>query len=131
MSRLLLASASASRQALLRAACVDFVAAPADINETALMQDLVAKGTKAGAIAQMLAGQKAVMVSRRSPGEVVLGGDSVLALGQEIFGKSRDLAALRALLLKLSGRTHELISAAALARDGTIFWHHTTHVRMT
>jgi septum formation protein len=131
MSRLLLASASASRQALLRAAGVDFVIAPASINEPALMQDLIAKGTEAGLIAEMLAGQKAVMVSRRSAGEVVLGGDSVLALGQEVIGKSHDLAAVRALLLKLSGRTHALISAAALARDGAIFWHHTARARMT
>jgi septum formation protein len=131
VNRLVLASASASRQALLRAAGVDFVTAPADLNEAALMQDLIAKGTEAGMIAEMLAGQKAIMVSRRSPGEIVLGGDSVLALGQEVIGKSRDLTALRTALLKLSGRTHELISAAALARDGAIFWHHTACVRMT
>src|SRR6202041_1459589 len=72
VSRLLLASASASRQALLRAAGVDFVIAPASINEPALMQDLIAKGSEAGIVAEMLAEQKAVMVSRRSPGEIVL-----------------------------------------------------------
>jgi septum formation protein len=131
VSRLLLASASASRQALLRAAGVDFVIAPASINEPALMQDLIAKGSEAGIVAEMLAEQKAVMVSRRSPGEIVLGGDSVLALGSEIIGKSRNLAALRGLLLKLSGTTHQLISAAALARDGAVLWRHTARAKMT
>ena len=131
MSRLLLASASASRQALLRAAGVDFVIAPASINEPALMQDLIARGSEAGVVAQMLADQKAIMVSRRSPGEIVLGGDSVLALGSEIIGKSHNLAALRVLLLKLSGKTHQLVSAASLARDGAILWRHTARANMT
>ena len=131
MSRLVLASASTARQALLRAAGVDFVVTPASINEPALMQDLAAKGSGAGLVAEMLAEQKAVMVSRRSPGEIVLGGDSVLALGSEIIGKSHNLAALRVLLLKLSGRTHQLVSSAALARDGAILWRHTAHANMT
>jgi septum formation protein len=131
MSRLVLASASTARQALLRAAGVDFIVTPASINEPALMQDLAAKGSGAGIIAEMLAEQKAVMVSRRSPGEIVLGGDSVLALGHEIIGKSHNLAALRVLLLKLSGRTHQLVSSAALARDGAILWRHTAHAHMT
>lgn len=131
MSHLVLASASASRQTMLRAAGVDFIIDPADIDEPALMRDLTAKDAEAGIVAETLAGQKAATVSRRSPGAIVLGADSVLALGREVIGKSRDLAALRALLLKLSGRTHELISAAALARDGAVFWRHTARVRMT
>jgi septum formation protein len=131
MSRLLLASASAARQALLRAAGVDFTITPASLNEPALMDDLIAKGSEAGAIAAALAEQKAIMVSRRSPGETVLGGDTVLALGADVIGKSHDLATLRALLQKLSGRTHHLISAAALARDGLVLWHHTARARLT
>ena len=35
------------------------------------------------------------------------------------------------LLRKLSGKTHHLISAAALARDGAVFWHHTGAARLT
>ena len=131
MSRLVLASASPSRQALLRAAGVAFTIAPASLNEAALMHDLIAKGSDAVAIAGALAEQKAIMVSRRSSGDTVLGGDSVLALGSEVMGKSHDLAALRTLLLKLSGKTHQLISSAALARDGHVFWHHTARARMT
>jgi septum formation protein len=131
MSRLVLASASATRQAMLRAAGVEFLAAPAGINESALTKDLIAKGLEAGAIALALAEQKAVTVSRRSPGETVLGGDSVLVLGPELIGKSPSLVALRTLLQKLSGKTHQLISAAALARDGRIFWHDIARARMT
>jgi len=131
VSRLVLASASASRQSLLRAAGVDFVVAPADIDEPALMRGLIAKGADGRAIAQTLAQEKAAQVSRLRPGEIVLGGDSVLEFEPEILGKCRDLGALRTLLSRLSGRTHHLISSAALARDGAVLWRHTSAARMT
>ena len=131
MSRLVLASASASRQTLLRAAGVDFLVAPADIDEPALMRGLVARGADGRAVAEALAEQKAAAVSRQRPGEIVLGGDSVLEFESEILGKCRDLAALRILLSRMSGRTHHLISSAALARDGAILWRHTSLARMT
>lgn len=131
MSHLVLASASASRQTLLRAAGVGFVVAPADIDEPALMRSLAAKGANGHAIAEALASEKAAYVSRLRPGDVVLGGDSVLAFENEILGKCRDLAALRVLLSRMSGRTHHLISSAALARDGRILWRHTSEARMT
>jgi septum formation protein len=128
---LVLASASATRQAMLRAAGVAFTVAPASLNEAALMQDLIANHADAAVVAATLAQQKAIMVSRRSPHQTVLGGDSVLSLGPEILGKSHDLAALKVLLLKMSGRSHQLVSSAALARDGHVFWHHTAQARMT
>ncbi|MBN9546082.1 MAG: Maf family protein [Alphaproteobacteria bacterium] len=131
MSPLVLASASASRQSLLRAAGVDFMVAPADIDEPALMRGLIAGGGDGRAVAEALAGEKAAQISRRKPGQTVLGGDSVLELDGEILGKSRDLDALRALLLRMAGRPHRLISAAALARDGRVLWRHTSVAEMT
>lgn len=128
---LVLASASPTRQAMLRAAGVAFTVSPADLNEAALMQDLIAKNADAGVIAAALAQQKAILVARRTPHAVVLGGDSVLALDREILGKCHDLLSLKTLLQKMSGRSHFLLSSAALARDGHVFWHHTARARMT
>jgi septum formation protein len=130
VKELVLASASASRQVLLRAAGVTFAVVPAAIDEPALMRMLVAKAARADRVAGELAEQKALEVSNRRPGDTVLGGDSVLVLGDEILGKSADLAALRSLLLRLSGRDHHLVSAAALARDGKILWRHVATTRM-
>ena len=128
---LILASASPTRQAMLRAAGVSFTISPASLDETGLMKDLAADGADAVAVAAALAEQKAILVSRRMPHMTVLGGDSVLSLGSEILGKSHNLMALKALLQKMSGRSHDLVSSAALARDGHVFWHHTERVRMT
>lgn len=131
MSGLILASGSASRQRMLSAAGVAYRISAADLNETSLIADLWDKGEDAASIATMLAEQKALMVSRRSPGALVLGGDSVLAFGNEIISKCRSLSELRALLKRLSGHSHQLISAAALAREGAVLWRHTGQARMT
>jgi septum formation protein len=128
---LVLASASASRQKLLRAAGVAFQVSPADLNESALMADLLARDMPAAGIATMLAEQKAVMVSRRMPGALVLGGDSVLDVEGRLISKCRDVGELRALLTRLAGKSHTLISAACLARDGAPLWSHVEQARLT
>jgi septum formation protein len=123
---LVLASRSASRQALLKAAGVSFTADPADLDEAALMT-----GTDAQAIACTLAREKTLTVSRRHPGALVLGGDSVIELEDRLLGKCADLQEARALLTALSGRSHLLVSAAALARDGALLWTHASLVTLT
>ncbi len=127
---LVLASGSASRKALLTAAGVVFTADPADLDEDRLMADLKARGADAPAVAAELAQQKALAVSRRHPGKTVLGGDSVIAFQDEYLSKCATLDAARALLSRLSGQTHLLVSAAALARDGALLWTHASPCRM-
>ena len=131
MKGLVLASASRSRQMLLNAAGVSFRMSPADLDEAALTTALAAQGTDAAGIALALAREKAETVSRRCPGELVLGGDSVLAFEGELISKCSDLAALRLLLQRLSGNSHQLLSAACLARDGKALWHHVSQARLT
>ncbi|MDB5735506.1 MAG: Maf family protein [Alphaproteobacteria bacterium] len=128
---LVLASGSASRKTLLTAAGVDFVADPADLDEDALMAELTARGADAVAVATELAAQKALWVSRRHPGALVLGGDSVIALNGRQLSKCATLGAARALLAEMSGREHLLVSAAALARDGSLLWTHASPCHMT
>ena len=128
---LVLASGSASRKALLTAAGVAFTSDPADLDEEALMADLKARGADAAAVAGELAQQKAIAVSRRHPGKTVLGGDSVIAFDGDYLSKCATLAAARALLARLSGRSHLLVSAAALAWDGVLLWTHASPCQMT
>jgi len=124
-----LASGSASRKSLLIAAGVSFVADPADLDEDRLMAELKPAGAEI--MARTLAEQKALAVSRRHPGQIVLGGDSVIAFGGDYLSKCASLAQARALLLRLAGQTHLLVSAAALARDGALLWAHASPCRMT
>lgn len=128
---LVLASGSASRKALLSAAGVDFIADPADINEAALMQKLRGAGANAAAVAGGLAQEKALHVSARHPGALVLGGDTVITFDGELVSKCASLDEAAALLRRLSGQTHLLVSGCALARDGALLWRHTSPVRLT
>jgi septum formation protein len=128
---LVLASGSASRRALLVAAGVVFVADPADLDEDALMADLRVRGVDAAGVASELAQQKALAVSRRNPGRTVLGGDSVIAFGNDYLSKCATMDQARELLIRLSGHTHLLVSAAALARDGALLWTHASPCQMT
>jgi septum formation protein len=53
-----------------------------------------------------------------SPGAVVLGSDTEVVLDDEVFGKPRDALDAAAMLRRLSGRTHQVISAVALVSPG-------------
>ncbi len=127
--RLVLASASQSRSALLKAAGLDFTNDPADLDEAALMAQL--RGADADVIASTLAQKKALHVSARHPGDIVLGGDSVIEFDGESLSKCATLDEARALLARLSGRMHLLVSAAALAKDGILLWMHASPCKMT
>lgn len=117
---IVLASASASRQAMLTAAGVRFDAVPAALDERALEAEMT--GAEPAEIVQALAAAKAAEVSERRPDRWVLGSDSLVEVAGRRFAKpaSRDEAAEH--LRFFSGRSLTLHSAAALARDGRIDW---------
>ena len=119
-SPLILASQSRARQALLTNAGIGFEAVTAEIDERALQQ---ASGLSApGEIASLLAREKALSVSARQPGKFVIGADQTLALGERLFSKPAGRAQAAAQLRALAGRSHELHSAVAVARDGKILF---------
>jgi septum formation protein len=120
----ILASSSPFRKAMLENAGVPLEAVPADLDERALEAPLKDSGASPEDVAMVLAEAKAVEVSERKRGRLVLGCDQTLSLGDEIFHKPADMEGARRHLLALSGRTHQLNSAAVLARDGTVLWRH-------
>jgi septum formation protein len=128
-SPLILASQSRARQALLADAGIVFEAIPTDIDERAVQQ---ASGLSApGDIAGLLAREKALAVSSRHAGQYVIGADQTLALESRLFSKPAGRAQAAEQLSALAGRSHELHSAVAVARDGEILFAHTTIARMT
>jgi septum formation protein len=120
---IILASASGSRAALLRAAGVDFIVDPAELDEGELKREAKRAGKAAIECAIALASAKASTVSRRHPAAHVIGADQLLAMGEEWFDKPADLAEARAQLEALRGRTHVLATAVSVARGGEELWH--------
>ncbi|MEK9671931.1 MAG: nucleoside triphosphate pyrophosphatase [Rhodospirillaceae bacterium] len=108
--RLILASASPRRLDLLAQVHIAPDAVdPADIDETPLKNELPRD------IALRLAKAKAVAVAARHPGEYVLAGDTVVALGRRSLPKPADAAEAARCLALLSGRRHRVIGGVAIA----------------
>ena len=120
--RLILASASSARAAMLRAAGVDFAVEPADIDEALLKRQCRRAGDSAAACAIALATAKARHVSACNPEALVVGADQILVTGSEWFDKPRDAAEARAQLQKLRGRTHRLATAVCVAGAEIPLW---------
>lgn len=118
--RLVLASGSSARRAMLSRAGLAFEVVPADIDEAALAAG--SGFSEAADIATLLAAEKARFVSLQVPEALVIGSDQVLALGRQKFSKARRREDARRTLRALKGQTHELVSAVALARSGDILW---------
>lgn len=123
MTKLILASKSASRRAMLDAAGVVYDAVPADVDERAIEESL--KGAAPCDIAEALSVAKAAEVAKAHVGALVLGSDSLVVAGGKRFDKptSREDAAKH--LAFFSGKVIELHSAAALVHDGGCVWSHT------
>ena len=131
VERIVLASGSPFRKAMLEAAGVDIDVMPAKIDERAVEKTLEGSGASPEDVAQVLAEAKALDVSEKNPGRLVLGCDQTLSLGAELFHKPKDMEGARAHLLKLSGKTHQLNSAVVLARNGEAFWRYVGVANLT
>ncbi|MBZ9724981.1 Maf-like protein [Mesorhizobium sp. CO1-1-11] len=129
--KIVLASGSPFRKAMLVDAGVDIEAVPATLDERALEAPLQDSGASPEDVALVLAEAKATEVSERRPGALVLGCDQTLSLGDEVFHKPADMEGARRHLLALSGKTHQLNSAAVLVRDGKVLWRHVGIASMT
>jgi len=117
---IVLASQSASRQAMLTAAGVDFEAVPAQLDERAIEAGLT--DVSASEVALELATAKALAISADRPEMLVLGSDSLVEVDGRRFDKPRSREEAAEHLRFFSGRTMRLHSAAALARRGTVVW---------
>jgi septum formation protein len=114
---LILASASPRRRDLLRRAGIAFEVIAAGVPEHGQ------SGEKPGDFATRLAAEKALAVARRvgpSPRRRVLGADTIVVVDEAILGKPRDPEHAVQLLERLVGRTHEVITAVAVAASDTL-----------
>ena len=112
--RLVLASTSPFRAQILKSAGMEFDAIGPDVDEKAIL------AANPGAMAVARAEAKAVDISKKNLDSVVIGADQVLSLGDRTFTKAQDINEARRRLLELSGQTHTLHSAFALAMNGKI-----------
>ncbi|WP_268750047.1 Maf family protein [Brevundimonas sp. Root1279] len=118
--RLILASKSAARRAMLEDAGVAFSVQVADVDEDALKNRH--DPADAAGLAVELARAKALAVSRHDDDAWVLGADQTLAFDGGLVSKARSQVEARDRLAAMRGRVHHLHSGAALAHNGQIVW---------
>lgn len=130
--RLVLASGSAARRAMLEAAGLAFDVVPAVVDEASLREALQAEGIALGDAATALAEMKALQLAGRFADDmIVIAADQLLELDGHWLEKVPDRAAARERLAELSGKTHRLASAAVAFRGGSRIWHHVATADVT
>ncbi len=120
--RLILASKSQARIALLSNAGLVFETVPAEVCEATLKAHSLADNASPSSIAAELADAKAIDVSNRFPAALVIGADQTLEFEGRLFDKPADISDARTQLLTLRGRTHRLHAAVSLATRGAVVW---------
>lgn len=110
--KVILASQSPRRRELLSLAGIAHEVRPADVDERYLA------GEAPRAHAERLAREKATRI--REPGAIIIGSDTIVVVDDEVLGKPKDEADAARMLRKLSGRSHTVITAVAIAWDGRV-----------
>lgn len=129
-SPLILASGSEIRAQLLRNAGLDPQIFPARVDEDMMRESLLADSAPPRDVADTLAEMKALKVSDKHPGAMVLGCDQVLDHQGTLFSKADTIEEARAQLQRLRGSRHMLLSAAVICQNGKPLWRHVGQVRL-
>ena len=130
-ARLILASGSATRAALLSAAGLAFEARPPAIDEDEVKRGARGEGVSADDTAVLLAEMKASRIARSVPDAIVIGADQLLVCEDRWFDKPTTMADARAQLQALRGRAHTLVTAVLCQRGGQRLWTHIARPKLT
>lgn len=111
---IILASQSPRRKELLGYITPDFKTIPADIDET------IPKGIEPKNYATTMAEEKAKVISEQYPDHIVIGSDTIVALGDEIMGKPKDDQEAVVMISKLSDRHHQVYTSVCLRQGNKV-----------
>lgn len=130
-TQIILASGSEVRASLLRNAGVEFSVSPARVDEDMVKDALLAEETPARDIADALAELKALKISEKTPGALVIGSDQILEFDGQLMSKPANRTDAEDQLATLRGHRHRLHSAAVICQDGKPLWRFVGKVDMT
>ena len=104
---------------------------PADIDKNQVKESLFEEKATPEMISKNLAELKANKVSGKKPNEIVLGADSVIDLNGVIISKPKNREEALAILKKLNGQKHQLISSVCISKNGAMIWNYTDAATLT
>jgi septum formation protein len=126
---IILASGSAIRQQMLRAAGIEFSVEPSGFDETSLKEAM--QGTTVAEQALRLAKEKALVVSQAAPHAITIGADQICAMGDSIYSKPGSFDAAEAHLRTLAGHTHTQHSGVVLLKGDQLLWEYHAQAALT
>ena len=122
--RLILASGSPTRRAMLVDAGLNFEVIAASVDEDCLKHAAKAEQLSGLDAATMIAEMKAQQISAQHPEAYVIGADQLLVQGDDWFSKPETRDEAKATLRALSGHTHQLVTVGLVYQQGRRLWHH-------
>ena len=131
---LILASGSAIRREILDGAGLTYEVIIRPVDEAAIKDAMLAENARLRDIADALAEAKAMRVSRQMPG-LVIGADQIMVMkndaGQDqLFDKPKDMDEVRARLLSMRGKKHELLGPVVICENGMPVWRHLSRTKL-
>lgn len=127
--RIILASGSAIRRQILDGAGLDYEVIIRPVDETSIKQAMLAEKSRLRDIADALAEAKAMRVSRQEAG-LVIGADQIMVMDDQLFDKPKDMDEVRARLISMRGKKHELIGAVVICENGAPVWRHICRTKL-
>ena len=137
-AKIILASASVARQNILRSAGIEFDVLPVSVDEDQVRASALSDDMIPSEIAVFLAFLKAQVASQRSAtappvtsSVYVIGCDQILICEGQMINKPNNINTAKEQLCSLAGKTHKLLSAIVLLRNGQRIWQHLAESSLT
>ena len=131
LNKIILASKSKVRKEILDKNKIPNVVKLSNVDEEPVKKSLIKEKAKPEIISKNLAELKANKVSLVQENQMVLGADSVIDLEGELISKPENRDEALAILKKLNGKKHHLISSVCISRNGSMIWNYTDKASLT
>ena len=122
---IILASKSLVSKKILEENGIKCIIEPSNIDEDLIKESLLKENVNPKLISKNLAELKANKVSQKKNGNLVLGADSIINLKEKIISKPSNRDEALAILQKLNGQKHQLISSVCISKNGSMIWNYT------
>ena len=122
INQIILASKSGVRKKILDQHNINCVVMPANVDEESIKKSLIQEKATPEMISKNLAELKANKISEKKNDHLVLGADSVIDLNGELISKPTSRNEAFAILKKLNGQKHQLISSVCVSKNGSMIW---------
>lgn len=128
---IILASASTTRQSILRNANIRFTSQPASIDEKSIKKGAISEGFSLPDCSTLLAEIKGRRIALTNPEAFIIACDQLLDFRGQCFSKPETLDKARAQLLELQGKTHKLHTSVVVFLNNERIWHHLSSPEIT